>query len=388
MRNGKLGIAIIGTGAISQAHISGYLQFPELCTITAMSDIYPEKARAAARKNGLDVLIAEDYKTLLDRDDIDAVSLCLPPSQHAAASIDFLLHGKHVLCEKPMAPSLDECDRMLRAQEKSQRILSVVSQNRFRTPIMKLKHILDSGIAGKLQQVVVNSGWWRGSNYYDLWWRGTWENECGGCTINHAVHHIDIMKWLIGMPDAVTSVMKNISHPNSECEDISFSILDYDGFLGEVNTSLLDHEEEQTFVFQTDRATIAFPWRVRAVRATSNGFPEPDPEVEALLSRSYEELDSLPMEGHPAQIGNFLNAITGKEKLLVDGVDGRQAIELITSIYKSATKRQTVFLPLNKDDEFFYRDSMLKQVPRFNTKTKSIENFADETGSITLGSMK
>jgi len=108
-----IGVAIIGTGDISDYHIEAYQRFADRCAIRAVVDIFPEKARQKAEKFGLRCDAVADYRDLLRRSDIQLVSICLPPSMHAEVSIDFLLAGKHVLCEKPMAPTLEECDRML-----------------------------------------------------------------------------------------------------------------------------------------------------------------------------------------------------------------------------------------------------------------------------------
>ena len=129
--------------------------------------------------------------------------------------------GKHVLVEKPMASSLEECDKMLKAAKESGKTLAVIAQNRFRTTIMSLKNILDKQLIGRINYAQIDSLWWRGHSYYDLWWRGCWDKEGGGCTLNHAVHHIDMMCWMMGLPDKVTSVLGNVAHDNAEVEDIS-----------------------------------------------------------------------------------------------------------------------------------------------------------------------
>ena len=99
---------------------------------------------------------------------------------------------------------------MIQVSEKSGRILASIAQNRYKIPMMKLKKILESGVAGRVLHATANSLWWRGQNYYDLWWRGTWNAEAGGCTMNHAVHHIDLLRWALGMPEQVTAVFTNV----------------------------------------------------------------------------------------------------------------------------------------------------------------------------------
>jgi len=377
-------VAIIGTGAISTAHIEAYLQFSDRCKITALCDLYPEKAEAKRTQYGLDAKVVSDHRELLDGD-IDLVSICLPPYVHAPVTIDFLNAGSHVIVEKPMASSLKECDEMIEAAQRSGKLLSVIAQNRFRGPIMKLKQVLDSGLAGKILHAQVDSYWWRGHCYYDLWWRGTWEKEGGGPTLNHAVHHIDGLLWMLGRPGEVKAYMSNVAHDNAEVEDLSIAILKYpNGALGQITSSVVHHGEEQQYVFQGEHARISAPWRVEASTSKPNGFPERNEALEQEIQRFYDELPKLDHEGHAGQIENVLNAIEHGTPLLIDGESGRGTLELIMSIYKAASTGETVTLPLQPDDPFYTREGLLRSVPYFYQKSASVENFADV--GITLGS--
>ena len=202
--------------------------------------------------------------------------------------------------------------------------------------------------------------------------------------MNHAVHHIDLLRWALGMPEQVTAVFTNVHHDNSETEDLSIAILHYPkGALAQITSSLVDHGEEQELVFQAERARISIPWRVRACLPLENGFPKDDPDTERELQRIYEALPEIRYEGHPGQIDNILQAIEGKAPLLVDGKEGRATLELILGIYKSAATRTTVPFPLRKNDPVYRKETMLGMMPRFHKKTKNIENFA--TSTITLG---
>ena len=382
----KLGVAIIGTGNIAPAHLMGYLNLKSLCELVSLCDIYVDKAKHLAQRGELTQLtLTDDYHELMDREDIDVVSLCLPPSLHCQVAVDFLRAGKHVIVEKPMAPSLAECDRMIEAQKASGKVLSIISQNRFRTAPMRMKTLLEQGQLGRVLFARVNSMWWRGSNYYDLWWRGTYEKEGGGCTLNHAVHQIDILQWLIGMPDAVVSVMSNVAHSNSEVEDVSLSILSYQQTIAEVNASLVDHDEKQEFFFATERASVGIPWVAKSVKQRPNGFFEPNPEQEDVLNKLYTSLPSLPVEGHQAQIENILLAIGEGKEPLVTGEEGRKAVELICAMYKASTLHTVVTLPLEKDDSFYTTEGMLARMVRYHKKSKSVENL--EESEISLGAM-
>jgi UDP-N-acetyl-2-amino-2-deoxyglucuronate dehydrogenase len=377
-------IAIIGTGAISDTHIRAYARFGDRCQVVALVDLYPDKARAKAAEYGLPATVYPNYQELLEKENFDAASICLPPFGHAEAAQSLLRARKHVLVEKPMATCLEECDAMIAAAEAGGSLLSVVAQNRFKTPMMKLKAILDSGRIGRILHAQVDSFWWRGGRYYDLWWRGTWEKEGGGCTMNHAVHHIDIFQWLRGLPTSLQAVTLNLGHENSEVEDFSTAVLMYaDGSVGQITASLVHHGESQQLVFQGEHARVSVPWQVLATDQRDNGFPQDNPALAAQLQADYDRLPAVIEEGHDGQIQNFLEAIDGRQKLLVDGYEGRKTIELITAIYQSGHLGRAVTLPLGPQDPFYTREGILKRARRYHQKTRNVENFDDNT--ITLG---
>ncbi|MFS0615070.1 Gfo/Idh/MocA family protein [Lederbergia ruris] len=373
-----LNIAIIGTGAIAPAHVNAYLKFPDRCKIVALCDQYPEKAEKLKQEYQLTADIVDNHKELLNRQDIDLVSVCTPPYTHAEISIDFLNAGKHVLVEKPMASSLEECDAMNEAAHRNQKVLSIVAQNRFTTPMMKLKKVLDTKLMGPIVHTQVDSYWWRGHSYYDLWWRGTWEKEGGGCTLNHAVHHIDLFQWMNGMPAEITAITSNTSHDNAEVEDLSIAIAKYgNGSLAQITSSVVHHGEEQQLIFQGKKARVSAPWKLKASKAKENGFPEEDQELEVEIQKVYDQLPSLPYEGHAGQIQDVLSAIENNMKVLIDGKQGKQTLELITAIYQSASLKETIKLPLKTDSPFYTREGILKNTTYFYEKTTSVENFAD-----------
>ncbi len=377
-------VAILGAGAISDSHLQAYQKFHDRCRVVALADLDPDKAAAKAARYGLEAAVFPDGAALLRGAEFDLASVCLPPFEHASATVALLRAGKHVLVEKPMATCLQECDAMLEAARASGKLLSVVAQNRFKTPVSKLRRVLESGLIGPVRHAQADSFWWRGGSYYDLWWRGTWEKEGGGCTMNHAVHHIDLFQWMMGLPSSLQAVTANLSHENSEVEDFSTAVLSYaDGRIGQITASLLHHGEEQQLVFQGERAQVAVPWQVKAARQKENGFPEDNASLLQEIQSFYDQLPPVPLEGHEGQIANVLAAIEGREPLLIDGLEGRKTIELITAVYLSGHLGSRVALPLPPDALFYTRDGILQHARRFHQKTRSVQNFAHN--EITLG---
>ena len=382
----KLGIAIVGAGAVSGAHVGGYLA-AEDCEIRAICDRDTERAKKLAESFGLaDAFISGDYNEVFARDDIDAVSICLPPALHCDAAVAALSAGKHTLVEKPMASSLEECDRMLSAQKKAGVLLGVVANQRFDTQAMRVKQMLSEEIGGKTLYATINSIWWRGGCYYDLAWRGTWEKECGGCLTSHAVHHIDMTAWLLGMPKTVSAFMGNLAHDNSECEDYAVAVFTYPGMIAQLSANILSHggDQEQNLIFQTEKGSLSIPWKTVSNRALPNGFPIDDEENHKLLQERYDSLPEVKITGHAGEIRNFTRAILGKEELVVTGEQGRNAIELIMAIYKSAATHETVTLPIAQDDPFYRRETMTAAMPRYHKKYRFLEKI-ENAPPITFG---
>lgn len=381
-----LNIAIVGAGNISHHHIQGYLQFPTRCRIVALVDIYPEKAREKKACYGLHHarVYASHQQMLEDGADIDIVDVCTPPYVHTEISISALHARKHVLCEKPMAASLEACDAMITAQQASGKQLSIIAQNRFTDAFWRLKAAVDSGLAGKICHAQVDSLWWRGHCYYDLWWRGTWEKEGGGCTLNHAVHHIDAMLWLLGVPDDVSAMMSNVAHDNAEVEDLTSAIFRYaNGTLAQLTASVVHHGEAQKIVLQGEKARISAPWKTVAFQSADNGFPQDthDNDREARLNDLHATTPSLNWTLHAGQIDNLLSAIEHGTSPLVDGLQGKRALELITAIYKSAISRRIVSLPIHHDDPFYRTGGLAALAPHFFEKSASVTRFS-EVGAI------
>ncbi|MBK0332598.1 Gfo/Idh/MocA family oxidoreductase [Brachybacterium sp. MASK1Z-5] len=381
-------VGIIGTGAISDAHINAYLElaeeFPDL-RIVALADLDLAGPTAKREAFGLeDARVYDDVAAMLEAEDLGLVSVTTPPSAHAPLAIQVLEAGVHAVVEKPMATSLEECDAMLAAQHASGKILSTIAQNRFRDEMARLKAVLDSGKIGPLSHARIASEWWRGHSYYDLWWRGTWASEGGGPTLNHAIHHIDIALWLLGRPLAVSAMMTNAQHDNAEVEDLSIAILQYERSLAELTSSVVHHGQKQEISLQGARARVSQPWEPAAEVARPNGFPEQggDAETVAELEEFAASLSPLPRTGHPAQLADVVAAVREGREPLVTGQDGRNAVELVTAIYESAIERRVVDLPISPEDPYYRSGTLVERAPHFHEKTGSV---ATQDGYMPVG---
>ncbi len=367
-------VGIIGTGVIAEEHLKAYLALSDRCQVAALCDIFPEKAQRLKEKYGLEAAeVYRDYNEMLKRPDIDLVSICTPPFTHLPASIACMRAKKHVLVEKPMAMSLKECDEMIAVQRETNTYLGVVCQNRFTKENQILKALIESKIPGRVLFGQVESFWYRGHSYYDLWWRGTWEKEGGGCTINHGVHQIDLLNWIMGPPETVTAVLANAAHDNAETEDLSAAILTYKG--GAVVTlavNLVTHGQYQRLAFQCEKAGISSPYQVRSSRSADTGFPVDDLDTAAELEKVRESIPEPEREKHEAQIERVISFLEKGEIHPEDSADGRLALEVITAIYQSGFTKSTVRLPLGKDSLLYDKEGINENGRNFHAANRNV----------------
>lgn len=158
----KVKIGIIGTGWIAEAHVKNYLLCPDV-EIVAAADLVPGKAEKFCKANGIEgIRLYPDHKSMIDAEELDAVSVCTYNRTHAECAIYALEHGVNVLLEKPMCVTLDEAVEIIKAEKKSGKILSIGFQPRFDENMKMLKAVVESGELGKIYYIQTGGGRRRG----------------------------------------------------------------------------------------------------------------------------------------------------------------------------------------------------------------------------------
>lgn len=337
-----LGVGIIGSGGIASTHASAYQNFDDV-KIIAFADIFEEKARSQAERFGAPLWF-KDYENLLKRDDIQIVSVCTPPFEHSSCTIASLQAGKHTLCEKPMATSLKEADAMIQASRESQRNLGIIFQWRFGYDMLKVHHLVTQGQLGPLILGKCATLWYRAPGYYDLWWRGTWEKEGGGVTLNHAIHAIDSFLWIMGEPENIFAWIGTYTH-SIEVEDTSVAVVRFrNGALGEITSTVCAQSDVSRLEFFGEKAATGVPFHISAH----------DPNYKETLEKTLQtELPPPSLQGHPAQIRDFINSVKENRPPKITGEEGRRSLELVMGLYKSAITQQIVPFPISAEDPFY-----------------------------------
>lgn len=219
MSNTPLRFALVGCGTIAPTHAQALAALePEGARLVACADIVPERAAAFASQFGPAV---QDFDAILADPSIDAVTVCAPSGRHAELGERALRAGKHVVVEKPMEITLEDCDRLLAAQKESGKRLAVISQHRFDDASVLVKQALEEGALGRMVYAEARVPWFRTQEYYDSGdWRGTWALDGGGALMNQGVHTVDLLRWLCGPVETVYAQARTLAHQRIEVEDV------------------------------------------------------------------------------------------------------------------------------------------------------------------------
>src|SRR6478672_6592739 len=340
---GEFRVALVGCGRISRNHFDA-LRKVEGLTLTAVCDIVPERARAAAEQEG--VACFTSYEDMLRGAEYDIVSVCTPSGLHSAQGALAAHAGKHVITEKPMAITLGQADELVKACDDAGVFLFVVKQNRLNPPVQLLRRAIDKGRFGRIFLANTTVRWQRPQDYYDAApWRGTWEFD-GGAIMNQASHYVDLIQWLVGPVESVMAKTANQAR-RIEAEDSGVALLKFrSGALGliEVNVLTYPRNLEGSITILGERGSVK-------VGGTAVN------KVETWLFADYDDDDKLVEAantnppnvygfGHEGYYRNVLKVLRGEARPDTDGRAGRKSLELILGIYESAKIGREVPIPL------------------------------------------
>ena len=197
-----LKIGLLGCGRISRKHVEAVAANEDIAELVAVADLVPEKMEAAAalyrEKTGKQPEQYGDYREMLADPAIDIIAIATESGLHAEHALASLAAGKHVLVEKPMALSIEDCDKMIALAEAKKLTLGLCHQNRFNPPVQELRQALEAGRLGRILNGTACIRWNRNQGYYSQApWRGTWAMD-GGTLMNQCLHNIDLLQWMLG----------------------------------------------------------------------------------------------------------------------------------------------------------------------------------------------
>ncbi len=282
MEKENLRFGLVGCGHIGERHAALISEFGQLVIVC---DLVHSKAQAFSEKY-LCKMVTSYEEMLENANQLDIMVVCTPNWLHALQSIQALDCGLHVICEKPMALKVSDANQMIEAAKRNQRILWIVKQNRFNSPVAHLKKLVETGRLGNIYSIHIQGLWNRNAEYYSKSnWKGTIEKD-GGILFTQFSHFIDVACWLFGRMENVSANGGNLAHQGIiEFEDTITGLVKFDkGVLGclhfSINAFGQNMEGSITVLGEKGSVSIGGPYLNKLSYHLVEGTPVPELEKE------------------------------------------------------------------------------------------------------------
>lgn len=335
MSQEKIRFVVLGTGHIGKRHAEMIRREPE-AELVAMIDVRSKDECGAGDFDvpffsSLDELIASGIG-------FDVVNVCTPNGLHAMQSLAALEAGKHVVCEKPMGLSKDNCEKVIYKSLQKGKSVFCVMQNRYSPPSEWIKSVVDQKLLGDIYMVQLNCYWNRDDRYYKKGgWKGTADLD-GGTLFTQFSHFIDIMYWLFGDIDNIQGRFADFAHQNSTAfEDSGFVNFDFvDGGMGSINYSTAvpgqNLESSMTIIGSKGSVKIGGQYMNEVEICNIEGYEMP------ALPEANPANDYGPYKGSAANhnyvIRNVIDTLKGRTTATTNALEGMKVVEIIERIYK------------------------------------------------------
>jgi predicted dehydrogenase len=347
-----LGCAIVGCGLIARFHARALAEVPGT-RLVALVSRNPANARALMDAVGFSCDPYMDLAPVLARRDVDIVIVSTPSGAHLEPAVAAAQAGKHVVVEKPLEITLERCDRIIDACDRHRVKLCTIFPSRFGDANRALKAAVEAGRFGRLTLGETTCKWWRPQSYYDEGgWKGTRALDGGGALMNQAIHNVDLLAWMLGRVTHVTGFTATLAHDRIEVEDTATACLRFaNGALGVIQATtsvypglpktIAVHGDHGTAVIEQDDM---LRWEFTPETADDRALRERFAHKTGASGGSSNPA-AISHQGHARQLADFVRAIETDSAPLIDGREGRKAVEIIRAIYQSAQSRSTVELP-------------------------------------------
>ena len=344
--------ALIGCGRIAVNHMKAAIN--NKLEIVAVCDVLEEKMEELLAKYGLEkdesIKRYTDYKKMVEELQPELASIATESGLHAEIALYCIEKGVNLIIEKPMAMSIEDANKIIDLAEKKNVKVSACHQNRFNVAIQKLRKAVESGRFGKLSHGSIHVRWNRNAGYYEQApWRGTWEQD-GGALMNQCIHGIDLLRWMMGDEiEEIYGATRQQFHDYLEAEDVGMAVIKFkNGAIGTIEgtTNVFPKNLEETLYIFGENGTV------KIGGTSTNNIDVWDFAVETEEDQENkgleEETSNVYGNGHTSLFADVMDAIENDRKPYVDAVAGRNALEVVLSIYKSQKTAAPVKLPLTE----------------------------------------
>ena len=347
-----LRFAIVGSGMIAQVHAWALAGLGDRARLRAVVGRNASTTAALAARYG--AVATDDLGAVLADGEIDAVIDCGPSGTRADLAVTALQADKHVVLEKPMALTLSDADRIIAAERESSRQVAVISQHRFDRSAQRVSAAIRSGGLGTVTSVIASCAWWRDQSYYDSApWRGTWELDGGGATMNQAIHAIDLMVFLLGRPTEVFAYTGLLAHQRIEVEDTAGAVVKLPGgALGVIHATTAAYPglDMSLRVYGSRGAAVIIDDELVFLHENRGAAPEITMPARQADPNQVTDQDRLPSRptplgpAHRAQLADIIDAVHTGRPMTVGSADGRATLSIVLGMYESARAGLPVLL--------------------------------------------
>jgi myo-inositol 2-dehydrogenase / D-chiro-inositol 1-dehydrogenase len=347
-------VGLVGSGFVSAIHAAALRRVPG-AEVVAVASPTPGHAERFAAERGIPHH-ATDYRALYDRKEIDLVVLGLPNDLHCEATVLAAGAGKHVVVEKPLAPSLAECDRMIAACERAGVILGYAEELCFAPKYVRLKQLVDEGALGKVHLVKQSE---KHDGPHSPWFYDT-RRSGGGVTFDMGCHAIEFFRWLLGrggqkapMTGIYAQMGTYVHGDKTDGDDEALLIVDFaDGAVGlaEESWTKPGGMDDRAEVFGSSGQAYADVLFGNSLRAYSRGgYGYAVEKAGATQGWTFPVFEELWNYGFPQEMEHFVGCVREGRAPSENGHDGRAVVEAICAAYASAAQRRRVALPFATD---------------------------------------
>lgn len=331
-----MNFVIFGCGSIAKKHAYCIQNYLPGSKVIACYDIDSKRAQSFASEIGIEKSYSDTDRMFNEiGDQIDIINILTPSGVHAQNVFELVKYGKPIIVEKPIALRLSDADAIIKACDLHGVRLFVVHQNRYNPAIVKAREAFEQGRFGKMVMGTIRLRWKRDQAYYDAAnWRGTWKYD-GGVFTNQASHHIDMLGWFFGDIVSVTAAATT-RLVNIECEDTGAAILKFSsGAMGiiEATTAARPKDLEGSISILGEKGTVVIGGFFMNKLQTWE-FEDKQP-VDDIVFEKYGDNPKDFAFNHGEYLKGVIHALENKKAGLVDGIEGRKSLELISAIYES-----------------------------------------------------
>jgi len=343
----QLGIGLIGAGFIADLHAEALGHVPA-ATVRVVAARDGERARAFADAHGIPDAV-DDWRRVLERDDVDVVCVCVPNHLHRAVTVAAASAGKHVICEKPLARTLADADAMIEACATAGVKLMYGEMICFAPKYVRAKALIDEGALGRVFQI--KHGEQHFGPHSAWFWDGA--QSGGGVMMDMGCHGIEVIRWMYGRPaiESVTAELGTYVHgERTQLDDHANVVLRLEGNrVGIIETSWAKPGGMQDSIEILGSGGVTYADLLRGsslltYSETGYGYAvEKAGDTRGWTHTMYEETWNY---GFPQEMAHFVDCVLHDREPLVTAADGRVVLEAVYAAYRSAATGRRVTFPL------------------------------------------